>query len=205
MAHYADSVRKPPKTLTHNEQLALLRVTGDHRDGFRDHVIYSLALGTALREHEIVALNVGDVSKDGKGIRLRFPLRVFKESNRDASMQEAILPDAVRYKLEKYLRWKKQNSELLTPDSPLFISQRGERLGVRGMRHAFAKWQERAGFERHLHFHGLRHTALSNLYQTTKDIRLVQRVARHASVSSTTIYAQASDDDVLRAVRALPC
>ena len=63
---YIDAVRSPPKTLTTDEQRALLRVTGEHKRGFRDHVFFSLALGTALREHELVALNVGDVSDDGK-------------------------------------------------------------------------------------------------------------------------------------------
>ena len=58
---YVDTIRKPPSTLTVDEQTALLRVTGEHKDGFRDHVLFSVALGTALREHEIAALTVGDI------------------------------------------------------------------------------------------------------------------------------------------------
>lgn len=205
MSTYADTVRKSPKVLTADEMRLLLKVSGEHRDGFRDHVIFSVALGTALREHELVALNVGDVSDDGKSIRRRFPLSIFKRSNKDVDAQEAILPDAARYKLEKFLRWKKTSGESLALDAPLFVSLRGLRLSTRMLRHAFTTWQERAGFERHMTFHALRHTALSNLYRQTKDIRLVQRVARHASVNSTTIYAGASDEDVLRAMRVQPC
>ncbi len=205
MSYVEHAVKKPPKTLTEVEQVRLLKVTGEHVAGFRDHVIFSTALGTALREHELAALNIGDVSEDGVGTRRRFPLRIFKTSNDDAEMQEAIFPDTLRYKIDKFLRWKKREGESLHPDAPLFLSLRGERIATRTMRHAFGVWQKRAGFERIHSFHGLRHTALTNLYRATKDIRLVQRVARHASVLSTTIYAQASDEDVLRAVRALPC
>ena len=53
-----------PQTMTHAEQRAILRAT---RRNLRDHLIYSLALGTGLRLAEIVGLNVGDVySPDGK-------------------------------------------------------------------------------------------------------------------------------------------
>jgi integrase/recombinase XerC len=205
MSNYVDTVRRPPKTLTVGEQEALLRTTGEHRKGFRDHVIFSVGLGTALREHEIAALDVGDVSSDGERARTRFPLRVFKRSNTNVDDQEAIIPDACRYKLEKFLRWKKASGESLELDAPLFVSRIGRRLSTRMMREAFAEWQIRAGFERHLSFHAIRHTALTNLYRKTKNIRLVQRVARHASIQSTQIYAHVSDEDVLQAVREQVC
>lgn len=206
MAGYVDrAVPRPPKTLTEAEQQLLLRTSGEHRDGFRDHVLYSLALGTALREHELVALNVGDVTSDGEHVRRRFPLRVFKQSNRDASEQEARLPDDARYKLATFLKWKAKNGEPLDLEAPLFLSRHKKRLSTRMVRHAFSVWQSRAGFERRVTFHALRHSALSNLYRLTKDIRLVQRVARHKSVDSTAIYEHASEEDLMQAIRALPC
>lgn len=201
---YADTTR-PPKTLTEAEQARLLRVTGEHARGFRDHVLISMGLGTALREHEILALDVGDVF-DGTGkARRRVQLRVFKRSNDDPSMQEVILPDGLRGKLDKLYRWKKRRSESVAPDAPLFVSRLGRRLSARQLREAFHRWQERAGFERRFGFHALRHSALTNIYRDTKDIRLTQRVARHKSITSTMRYAGPSDEDVLRAVRNLPC
>ena len=115
------------------------------------------------------------------------------------------MPDSARYKLEKYLRWKKARGESLAQDAPLFISRLSRRLSTRQLRHAFHVWQERADFDRRFNFHSLRHSALSNLYRETRDIRLVQRQARHKSIMTTTIYAIPSDEDVLRAVRDLPC
>jgi site-specific recombinase XerD len=69
----------------------------------------------------------------------------------------------------------------------------------------FANWQQRAGFDRRFTFHHLRHTALTNIYRRTRDIRVVQRAARHANINTTTIYATPTDEDILRAVRDLPC
>ncbi|MBI3073661.1 MAG: tyrosine-type recombinase/integrase, partial [Deltaproteobacteria bacterium] len=90
---YADNTKRPPRTLTEIEQARLLKVTGEHRSGFRDHVLFAVALGTGLRVAEIVALDVGDVSPDGKRVRRRVTLRVFKRSLRDGGAQEVFLPD----------------------------------------------------------------------------------------------------------------
>ena len=205
MSSYAERTRKPPRTLTEVEQAKLLKATGEHRDGFRDHVILSLALGTGLRESELLALDVGDVSADGKKVRRRVELRVFKRASADPAPQEVFLPDAVLYKLEKYLAWKAGRGESLAPDAPLFVSRNHRRLSARMLREAFRVWQERAGLERHFRFHDVRHSCLTNAYRATRDIRLVQRIARHKNVQTTTIYATPSDEDVLRAVRDLPC
>ena len=202
---YADQIALPPRTLTEGEQRAILKVTGEHARGFRDHVLFSVALGTGLREHEILALNVGDMFGPDDKPRRRVQLRVFKRSNSDAEMQEVVLPDNLRAKLCKLRAWKKRRGESLDADAPLFLARGGRRLSSRQLRHVFHVWQSRAGFERRLPFHATRHTALTAVYRKSKDIRLTQRVARHKSITSTIRYAGPSDDDVLRAVRDLPC
>lgn len=59
--------------------------------------------------------------------------------------------------------------------------------------------------DRRIAVHGLRHSSCTNLYRATKDLSLVQSLARHASVASSMRYAHASDDDLVRAIRDLPC
>ena len=51
MANYADATRTP-RTLTDCERRALLKVTGEHRAGFRDHLLYAMALATGLRKDD---------------------------------------------------------------------------------------------------------------------------------------------------------
>jgi len=205
MSAYAAAIRRPPRTLDEREVDRLLKTTGQHKDGFRDHVLISLALATGLREHELLALNVGDVFTALGHARRVVPLRVFKTSNSDSAAQEVRLSEGARAKLEKLFAWKRSRGESLEADAPVFVSAKGGRLSDRMLRHAFRTWQERAGFDRRFTFHALRHTACTNLYRRTKDIRLTQRFARHRSVLSTTIYTHASDEDLARAVEDLPC
>jgi site-specific recombinase XerC len=195
-----------PRTMTDAEVAKLLATTGEHRDGFRDHCIFSLALGTALREHEILALDVGAVFSAEGTPKRRVRLTTFKRSNDDPAMQEVFLPDALRGKLAKLWKCKKADGHRMADDAPLFVSRQGNRLGASTLRWLFATWQERAGFERRFNFHQLRHTACTNVYRASgNDIRVVQRVARHRSIRSTQIYTHPSDQDVLRAVCAVPC
>lgn len=205
MSAYADSITRPARTLTESEQRLLLKTTGLRKDGFRDHVIYSLALGTGLREHEILALDVGDVYDDSGKAKRRVALRVFKRSTSDPMPQEVLLPDLVRAKLDKLLVMRKRGGESITPESPVFISRLGRRLSARQLRHAFGLWQQRAGFERHFNFHALRHSACTNIYRQSRDLRLTQRFARHKSVLTTSIYTHPSDEELLRSVQSLIC
>jgi len=203
---YATRTRRPPKTLTVDEQKKILAVTGKDVDGFRDHVILSLALGCGLRESEIVALDVEDVTSNGSTPRRTIHLRVYKRGagKADPDAQRVILPDATFYKLEKYLR-------RLPPGAtgPLFTSRGGPtskggaRLSARRLRSMFRTWQKRAGFDHLYPFHVLRHTAVTNIYRAEKDVRIAQRFARHANVGTTTIYAHVSDEDLARATKKL--
>jgi integrase/recombinase XerC len=202
---YVANIARRPRTLTDSEQAALLRVTGEHRDGFRDHVIFALALGTGLREHEIAALDVGDILHPDGRVRRRVTLRVFKRSTENPAAQEVFFPDALWYKVSKFVGWKRANGESLDPAAPLFVSQRGKRIATRTLRFLFQVWQKRAGFDRLFNFHTLRHSCLTNTYRATRDIRLVQVVARHKDIQTSTIYAGPSDEDVVRVVRDLPC
>ena len=115
------------------------------------------------------------------------------------------MPADLRAKLEKFKGWKAWERESLASDAPLFASNRGTPLSTRQIRHGFAVWQRRAGFDRHVSFHVLRHSACSAIYRKTKDIRLTQRFARHKSILTTAIYSHPTDEDLLRVVDRVPC
>ncbi|HMA91105.1 MAG TPA: tyrosine-type recombinase/integrase, partial [Polyangiaceae bacterium] len=156
-------------------------------------------------EHEIVALNVGDVSLEGVRCKRHVKLSVYKRSSKDPAPQEVTLSDGVRAKLEKLLRVRTREEKVLSPDAPLFVSRCHKRLSTRQLRRMFQVWQERAGLERRFTLHSTRHTAVTGVYRRTHDIRLTQRFARHASIESTMIYTHSSDEELLRVVQALPC
>ena len=193
MGNYAASIPRTPRTLTDSEQRLILKVTGEHRDGFRDHMILSLAVGPGLREFEVAGLDVGDMLNAHGRVKRRIGLRVFKTSNPDPAMQEVFLPNSAWYKMTKFIAWKRSRGESLAPDAPLFVSRRGCRIATRTIRHLFRVWQQRAGFDKLHNFHSLRHTACMNLYRSSgENLELVQLFARHRSRETTRIRTSAS-------------
>src|SRR5512134_816002 len=96
---------RAPDTLTEAEQRRLLEVTAEAPNP-RDHVLFSMALGTGLRLSELLALNVGDISPDGRVARTR--VRILGKGGRKA---DVFLPDRLRVKLERFLKWKQEWDE----------------------------------------------------------------------------------------------
>lgn len=204
MTSYISRIPTPPRVLSDEEQRRLLKVTGEHRDGFRDHMLLALALGTGLRSHELLALDVGDI-QDAKGkVRYRVNLRIYKRCS-ERAIQEILLSENLRTKVTRYLTWKKSRGEPVDLGSPLFLSREHRRLSTRQLRRQFKVWQKRAVFERLYGCHALRHSACSSLYRRVKDLRMTQRFARHAQLSSTEIYAHPSEEELLRALQEQPC
>ena len=145
-----------PTTLTADEQQLILRATAGHP---RDHLVYSLALGTGLRLAEIVGLNVGDVFLPGGAPRVR--VRIRAETAKGGRAADVFLPDRLVAKLKRFRVWKAKHGESVDPAAPLFCSQSGRRLSKRRVQFVWREWQRAAGLDRLYPFHALRHTAVT--------------------------------------------
>ena len=189
-----------PQTLTLAEQRAILRATAGN---LRDHVIYSLALGTGLRLAEIVGLNVGDVYSPVGKPKNRLQLR--SEITKNGRTGDVFLPDALVVKFRRFWRYKANRREGLGLNDPLFCSQSHRRISKRRVQFAFRTWQVKAGFDRLYPFHCLRHTAVTNVYRSSRDLFLAQRFARHVSPLTTTVYTHPSDQELWAGIRGLSC
>ena len=205
--NYADTIARPPRTLTELEQRLLLKVTGEHRDGFRDHV----HLQPRARHRAARARDPGPQRR--RRLRRRTArrddgssCRVFKRSSDEPAHQEVVLPDgaagqarqAPRLEAARGREPRARRAALRQPPGQAPLDPAAPRTSSTSGRSAPGS---SAGFR----FHSLRHTACSNLYRRTKDIRLTQRFARHKSILTTSIYAHPSDEDLVRSVRDLPC
>ena len=189
-----------PPTLTRSDQEAILRVTAGQP---RDHLIYSLALGTGLRLAEIVGLNVGGVYlPEGKP---RARIRVRPELVKGGRAADVFLPDSLLRKLRRFWTCKARKGEELQPQGPLFCSQTRARISKRRVQFAFRTWQVKARLDRLYPFHCLRHSAITNVYRASRELFLAQRFARHVSPSTTTIYTHPSDQELWQGVRGLTC
>jgi len=189
-----------PTTLTEAEQKAILRAT---RRNLRDHLVYSLALGTGLRLGEIVGLDVGDVdTTDGKP---KNRVRLRPEIAKNGRAGDVFLPDALLVKFRRFWRHKATKREGLRPEDPLFCSQSRTRISPRRVQFAFRTWQVKAGFDRLYPFHALRHTAVTNVYRASRGLFLAQRFARHVSPLTTVVYTHPSDEELFNQIRSLGC
>jgi integrase len=189
-----------PPTLTESEQKAILAATAGN---VRDHVIYSLALGTGLRLAEIVGLNVGDVfTPDGTP---RSRVRIRPEIAKGGRGGDIFLPDALVPKLRKFWTHKRRQGEGLDAGDALFCNQSRSRISRRRVQFAWRTWQQKAGFDRLYPFHGLRHTSISSVYRLSHDLFLAQRVARHVSPLTTAVYTHPSDQEMHERAPCLAC
>jgi integrase/recombinase XerC len=189
-----------PRVLTPQEQKRLLRTVREHGSP-RDRALFSLALGTGLRLRELRGLNVGDVTPDGKAIQWRVPLD--PKTTKGGRAGTAFLVAGVRREVRRLLSWKRRAGEPLDPRAALFRSRQGRRVSLRRIQFVFREWQAAAGFETIYPFHSLRHSAITNVYRTTKDLYLTQRFARHASPLSTTVYTHPTDEELYEGIRRL--
>ena len=151
--------------------------------GKRDRAILELIYGSGLREAEAAALNVGDidfrngyVTVLGKGSRRR---------------KEPVGAEASKA-LKAYLQARMEQDQPADTESPLFLNQRGGRLTTRSYQNIVAKYAKQAGLAKSISPHGLRHSFATHLLDNGADIRAVQELLGHASVTTTQIYTHVS-------------
>jgi len=188
--------------MTAAEQANLLRATAAH-PAPRDHVLYSMALGTGLRLSELLGLIVGDVSPGGREVRRRVAFD--PATTKGGRRGEVFLPARLVPKLRAFHTWKREHRESLEAEAPLFVSGQRRRLSPRAAQWRFAWWQARARFDRRYNVHSLRHSAITAVYWARKDLFLAQRFARHVSPLTTVVCTHPSDEELYEGIRDLPC
>jgi integrase/recombinase XerD len=181
-----------PKALTEDEVAALLgAVTGRDPVARRDRAILEVLYGTGLRISELVGLSLADVDLDA-GL-----LRAFGKGAR-----ERIVPLG-RYAVAALVDWwGPEGRELLTPDrwarrddaEALFLNQRGGRLSRQGAWMVVRRAGESVGLADRLSPHVLRHSCATHMVDHGADVRTVQELLGHASISTTQVYTMVSTE-----------
>jgi integrase/recombinase XerC len=75
-------------------------------------------------------------------------------------------------------------------ESALFVNRRGSRLGSRDVQQRLKHWALKLGLDTSVHPHVLRHSFASHMLQSSGDLRAVQEMLGHASISTTQVYTQ---------------
>ena len=193
----------PLHILSKVEQKAILKATRDHRRGYRDHLMFSLALLAGLRAGTIVGLNVGEV-RDRRG-RIRSWVEPRAEIFKGRRAYGIPIGRELRAKIKAYLRWReREESRRLADRDSLFTSRSGNgRLTVRSLERSWVAWQERVGIDRPYRLHDARHTFGTAIQRRGKDALLTKALLGHASLRSTERYLHASRGDMASLVEDL--
>jgi integrase/recombinase XerC len=142
----------------------------------RDAAMFELLYSSGLRVGELVALNVGDdpaqgeVTVTGKGSKTR------------------TVP--VGMKARQALKaWTQVRAQLAAPEEKaLFVGARGKRIAPGIVASRLGAWARRRGLAEHVHPHMLRHSFATHVLQSSQDLRAVQELLGHASISTTQVY-----------------
>ena len=183
--------KRLPKYLSLDESVALLHSI-DGKNEKRDTCIITLFLNCGLRLSELVAINFKDIKGD--------VLNVIGKGDKERSIY---LNESCRKALKEYIAVRPKD---VKDHDALFISERGTRIGRRTVEMMVKKYITLAGLDPKKYSpHKLRHTAATLMHKYGGvDIRSLQQILGHESVSTTEIYTHVDSEQVKEALEKNP-
>jgi len=172
------SVHKLPSTLDVDQVTGLLEAGTSSVLEIRDVTMFELFYSSGLRLSELAALDLADIDLSEGAVRVR----------EGKGKKERIVPIGSKAitAIQQWLPLRAQR--ILPPEQSLFISRSGSRLGVRSIEIRLEQWCKKKGLPRHVYPHMLRHSFATHLLEGSQDLRAVQELLGHSSISSTQIY-----------------
>jgi len=167
-----------PKNLDVDEMQRLLAIDEPDDDlAVRDSAMLELFYSSGLRLDELVSANLADINWSEQQIRVQ-----------GKGNKARILP--IGSVAQTALKLWLQRRPAFIGDEPdaLFLSKQKRRISARHVRQRVDLWARRQGLSQHVHPHMLRHSFASHLLGASGDLRAVQELLGHASLSSTQIY-----------------
>jgi len=190
-----DGVKVPsgiPKPLSEAQVWRLLdAVIGNGPLERRDRALLELLYATGARISEVTGLSVGDIDFDESLVRLfgkGSKERIVPYGTAAAAALEDWFSPSGRAQLVPD-RWKRRDDA-----EAVFLNQRGGRLSRQGAWLVIHKYGDRAGIQDHLSPHVLRHSCATHLLDHGADLRIVQEMLGHASISTTQVYTRVSQE-----------
>ena len=149
--------------------------------GLRNKAIMSLMLHCGLRLSEVVNLKPGNLNLTKGKLRV--------ESGKGKKDRDLAIPDYLTGLLDT---WRN-----IRPKGSFFFSTlKGRKLSDRYIQQMVKRYANKAGIEKKISPHTLRHTYATQYYKQTKDIETLRRILGHSDISTTTIYITLANIDV---------
>ncbi len=156
----------------------------------RDTAMMELLYSTGLRVSEACGLDVPDIDRDRYGVPI-----VLVRHGKGGKSREVPLGGAADRALAAYVPSRRA---LGATGQALFVNARGERLTPRSVQRMVKRWTIAGGVHANATPHGLRHSFATHLLDEGVDLRSIQELLGHASLSSTQIYTKVSLDHLMK-------
>lgn len=187
--------KRIPRYLTLDESIKLLEVSDDNsnKNHVRDHAIITLFLNCGMRLSELISINIKDIKDD--------TLTVMGKGSKERTIY---LNHACLKAIEAYLEVRPK--ENVKDKDALFLSERRQRISKRTVQYIVEKNILNAGLDPNKYTtHKLRHTAATLMYKYGEvDIRALQEILGHESISTTEIYTHVDNEQIKNAVENNP-
>lgn len=156
-------------------------VEGNDFENCRDRLLLELLYSTGCRVSEAAGINLKDFTRS---------YRELKVTGKGKKERIVFLGEPARDALQAYLPLREFRQDHLDPDAAraLFLNQRGHRLTVRGIALLIQECVRRAGLTGKISPHSFRHTFATDMLNNGANIREVQEMLGHASLSTTQVY-----------------
>ena len=180
--------RRLPKALNREQLNHMLDLSAQEDGGMlplRDHAVAELLYGSGLRLSELCGLDLGDIYMQEGWVRVN------GKGNRQ---RQVPLTGAGRTALQAYL----EQRTAAAGETALFTGRSGRRLTPRQIQKRLSAWADRYGSLQHVSPHMLRHSFASHLLQSSRDLRAVQELLGHRSLSTTQNYTALDFDHLAR-------
>lgn len=185
-----------PQFLNVDEIFALLDSRGDDTsfEIRREKVILELFYSCGLRVSELVSLNQGQINVDNR------LLRVLGKGNKEriVPVGQKALDALARYLEVRVIHPRGKQIKADKEEEALFINNRGGRLTVRTIQRLVDKAIKRCGLSKKISPHVLRHTFATHLLGAGADLRSIQELLGHASLSTTQKYTHVNLDQLMK-------
>ena len=190
-----------------NLQIKLLRRTARDKaqldlakgkvTGVREWMVIDLLTSTGLRVSEAANVRCGDI-RAGYG-----QSAVFVREGKGSKSRTVEIPDSLKKHLKRFLKWKEERGEGTGQDDHLFVGQRGPWTS-QAVQQLVKKYLKALGlYESEKSVHALRHSYGLEFYRQERDLRALQKQLGHASVQTTQIYADVTQEDIQAQIRGL--
>jgi integrase/recombinase XerD len=176
-----------PEVLAQDDVERILAAPGDDPAGLRDGAILELLYACGLRVSELTGLDLDRLNLDG------LEVRVIGKGNRERRVP---MGEPARDRLHRYLSGPRQAWTAGKPTPAVFVSQRGARLGRESVWRLVRRWSTAAGVVGEVTPHTFRHSFATHLLEGGADLRVVQSLLGHASISTTQLYTHLTGERV---------